>query len=86
MRHWQRALYVNVTARVPMLPRAPGGSILGVQRAVLERIRRTHGDDRGEINSSVAWAGAMVLLAVTIAGIVTAKATGFADAIDFGGP
>ena len=42
-------------------------------------------DDRGEINSNIAWTGAMVLLAVTLAGIVAAKATGFAEGIDFGG-
>lgn len=41
-------------------------------------------DDRGEINSSVAWAGAMVLLAVTLAGILAAKATGFTENINFG--
>jgi hypothetical protein len=41
-------------------------------------------DDRGELNSSVAWTGGMVLLAVTLVGIITAAATGFAESIDFG--
>jgi hypothetical protein len=53
--------------------------------ATARRLSALRLDDRGEINSSVAWAGAMVLLAVTVAGIVAAKATGFAENIDFGG-
>jgi hypothetical protein len=55
-----------------------------LRAALLVRASRVRTDDRGEINSSVAWTGAMVLLAVTLAGIVAAKATGFADGIDFG--
>ena len=46
--------------------------------------RRIGNDDRGELNSSVYWTGAMVLLAAGIASVVTAKASGFADGIDFG--
>ena len=43
-----------------------------------------HHDDRGEINSSVYWTGAMVLLAATIAAVVSGKASAFADGINFG--
>lgn len=53
--------------------------------AVAHRRASGRADDRGEINSSVAWTGAMVLLAVTVAGIIAAKASGFAQGIDFGG-
>lgn len=52
--------------------------------AIGTRILAIRADDRGEINSSVAWTGGMVLLAVTIVGVITAKATGFAEGIDFG--
>ena len=48
--------------------------------------QRWRGDDRGEINASLAWTGLMVLLAVTVAGVIAAKAGAFADAIDFGSP
>ena len=52
---------------------------------ISNRAQQARLDERGEINSSIAWTGAMVLLAVTIAGIVAAKANGFAEGIDFGG-
>jgi hypothetical protein len=51
---------------------------------IATRLLAARDDDRGEINSSVAWTGGMVLLAVTIVGVITAKATGFAEGIDFG--
>lgn len=54
------------------------------QKVVLVRLHLAR-NDRGEINSSVAWTGAMVLLAVSIAGVIAAKASGFAGGIDFGG-
>jgi len=41
-------------------------------------------DDRGELNSSIYWTGAMVLLASAIAALVSGKAQAFADGIDFG--
>ena len=50
--------------------------------AAIQGIRH---DDRGEINSSVYWTGAMVLLAATIAAVVSGKAQSFADGINFGG-
>jgi hypothetical protein len=49
--------------------------------AVNEARRR---DDRGEINSSVYWTGAMLLLAVGIAAAISGKASAFTDSIDFG--
>ena len=51
---------------------------------VANRVAEARHNDRGDFNSNVAWTGAMVLAAVTIAGIVVAKAEAFADAIDFG--
>lgn len=48
-------------------------------------LQGTRYDDRGEINSSVYWTGAMVLLAATIAAVVSGRAESFADGINFGG-
>ena len=56
-----------------------------LEASVLVRLHEARLDDRGEINSNVAWVGAMVLLAVTLGGIIAAKATSFANGIDFGG-
>jgi hypothetical protein len=56
-----------------------------LETAVLVRVGEARRDDRGEINSNIAWTGAMVLLAVTLVGILAAKATSFANGIDFGG-
>lgn len=50
----------------------------------LSTLRRLGNDDRGELNSSVYWTGAMVLLAAGIASVVSGKASAFADGIDFG--
>lgn len=56
-----------------------------LETALVLRLREARLDDRGEINSNIAWTGAMVLLAVTLVGILAAKATSFANSIDFGG-
>jgi hypothetical protein len=53
------------------------------RRASAINEHRRH-DDRGEINSSVYWTGAMLLLAVGIAAVISGKASAFADSIDFG--
>lgn len=53
--------------------------------ALARRLAEARGDDRGEVNASVAWTGLMVLLAVSVAGVIAAKASGFAQSIDFGG-
>ena len=41
-------------------------------------------DDRGEINSNVAWAGLMLVVAVAVGAIVMTQATGAAERFDFG--
>ena len=48
---------------------------------LVDRLRR---DDRGEINSNVAWAGLMLVVAVTVGGIVLAAAQGAAGRFNFG--
>jgi hypothetical protein len=50
--------------------------------STLRRLGRD--DDRGELNSSVYWTGAMVLLAAGVASVISGKASAFADGIDFG--
>lgn len=55
-----------------------------LETALVVRLGKAQRDDRGEINSNVAWTGAMVLLAVSLAGILVAKATNFTNSIDFG--
>lgn len=52
--------------------------------AIAGRLAETRSDDRGETNSSVAWAGAMVVLVATVAVTIAAKAEGFAPGIDLG--
>ena len=53
--------------------------------ALARHLSNARCDDRGEVNASVAWTGLMVLLAVSVAGVIAAKASGFAQSIDFGG-
>ncbi|MFW6033529.1 MAG: hypothetical protein ACOC9R_00225 [bacterium] len=48
------------------------------------RAHAVRADDRGELNSSVAWAGLMLVAAVTVGGIVLAAATAAAGRFDFG--
>jgi hypothetical protein len=48
------------------------------------RLRRAGADDRGELNSNVAWAGLMLVIAVSVAGIVSAAVQGAAGRFDFG--
>ncbi len=47
-------------------------------------LRRAAADDRGELNSNVAWAGLMLVIAVSVAGIVSAAVRGAAGRFDFG--
>lgn len=49
-----------------------------------DRLRSARGDDRGEINSNVAWAGLMLIVAVTVGGIILAAAQGAAGRFNFG--
>jgi hypothetical protein len=49
-----------------------------------DRLRSAGGDDRGEINSNVAWAGLMLVVAVTVGGIILAAAEGAAGRFNFG--
>lgn len=48
------------------------------------RVADARRDDRGEINSNVAWAGLMLIVAVTVGGIVLAAAQGAAGRFNFG--
>lgn len=48
------------------------------------RAQVARADDRGELNSSVAWAGLMLVAAVTVGGIVLAAVSGAAGRFDFG--
>jgi hypothetical protein len=52
--------------------------------ALLARLRAARHDDRGELNSSVAWAGLMLVAAVTVGGIVLAAVSGAAGRFNFG--
>jgi hypothetical protein len=52
--------------------------------ALTDRLRSARGDDRGEINSNVAWAGLMLIVAVTVGGIILAAAQGAASRFNFG--
>jgi hypothetical protein len=49
-----------------------------------QRVADARRDDRGEINSNVAWAGLMLVVAVTVGGIVLAAAQGAAGRVNFG--
>jgi hypothetical protein len=53
-------------------------------RALWARLQAAHADDRGELNSSVAWAGLMLVAAVTVGGIVLAAVSAAAGRFDFG--
>jgi hypothetical protein len=48
------------------------------------RLADAAADDRGEINSNVAWAGLMLVVAVAVGAIVMTQATGAAERFDFG--
>jgi len=50
-------------------------------RMLADRFSR---DDRGEINSNVAWAGLMLVVAVSVGGIILAAAEGAAGRFNFG--
>ena len=48
------------------------------------RLRGAAADDRGELNSNVAWAGLMLVIAVSVAGIVKVAVEGAAGRFNFG--
>lgn len=52
--------------------------------ALPSRVRLIADDDRGELNSNVAWAGLMLVIAVSVAGVVSAAVQGAAGRFDFG--
>lgn len=52
--------------------------------AIRMLVDRLHRDDRGEINSNVAWAGLMLVVAVSVGGIILAAAEGAAGRFNFG--
>jgi hypothetical protein len=52
--------------------------------ALVARLYAARADDRGELNSSVAWAGLMLVAAVTVGGIVLAAVTAAAGRFNFG--
>jgi hypothetical protein len=52
--------------------------------ALAARLLAASHDDRGELNSNVAWAGLMLVAAVTVGGIVLAAVTAAAGRFDFG--
>jgi hypothetical protein len=51
---------------------------------VAARLRAASLDDRGELNSNVAWAGLMLVIAVSVAGIVKVAVEGAAGRFNFG--
>ncbi len=53
-------------------------------QALVARMQAARANDRGELNSSVAWAGLMLVAAVTVGGIVLAAVSGAAGRFDFG--
>jgi hypothetical protein len=53
-------------------------------QTLAQRVADARRDDRGEINSNVAWAGLMLVVAVTVGGIVLAAAQGAAGRFNFG--
>jgi hypothetical protein len=53
-------------------------------QALATRLAAARVDDRGELNSSVAWAGLMLVAAVTVGAIVLAAVTRAAGRFDFG--
>jgi len=58
--------------------------VVATLQALTGRLADAARDDRGEINSSVAWAGLMLVVAVAVGAIVLTKATGAANSFDFG--
>lgn len=58
--------------------------IMATVHAAAARRRAAAADDRGELNSNVAWAGLMLVIAVSVAGIVKAAVEGAANRFDFG--
>jgi hypothetical protein len=53
-------------------------------QVLFARLQAATSDDRGELNSSVAWAGLMLVAAVTVGGIVLAAVSGAAGRFNFG--
>ena len=58
--------------------------IVATLQALSGRLADATRDDRGEINSNVAWAGLMLVVAVAVGAIVLTRATGAANRFDFG--
>jgi hypothetical protein len=58
--------------------------IVAAVRAVKGRLAEAAGDDRGEINSNVAWAGLMLIVAVTVGGIILGVTQGAVGRFNFG--
>jgi hypothetical protein len=58
--------------------------IMATVHAVAARWRSAAADDRGELNSNVAWAGLMLVVAVSVAGIVKIAVEGAANRFNFG--
>jgi hypothetical protein len=58
--------------------------VVATLQALAGRVADAASDDRGEINSNVAWAGLMLVVAVAVGAIVLTKATGAANSFDFG--
>jgi hypothetical protein len=58
--------------------------LLAAVHALRARLSDAVADDRGEINSSVAWAGLMLVVAVAVGAIVLTQATDAANNFDFG--
>jgi hypothetical protein len=53
-------------------------------RLVLARLALMSRDDRGEIPSNVAWAGGMLVIAVSAVGVISGKVGDFVDNLSFG--
>jgi hypothetical protein len=58
--------------------------LLAACHTLAARLTAAATDDRGEINSNVAWAGLMLVVAVAVGAIVLTQATGAAERFDFG--
>ena len=58
--------------------------VMTTLHTLVDRLSDARRDDRGEINSNVAWAGLMLVVAVTVGGIVLAAAQGAAGRFNFG--
>jgi hypothetical protein len=58
--------------------------IMTTVHVVAARLRGVTLDDRGELNSNVAWAGLMLVIAVSVAGIVKVAVEGAAGRFNFG--